>query len=843
MDKSLTEKYDEYLWAKSDPFVSLSTHMLCVGICAQVFISASSSAGTLAFLKESFGYSAEQVNNIIGYICSLHDIGKAHPLFQMEVEKQYTKWKEAGFGELFQNEIRTGLFRHEYYSGKILKRIWEDAGIDEETSTLFASIIELHHQKHRPKRIKDPKKAKEWGMIHKQLEGSMSDAFLKGTRLIRPKNVDATCMLITSILILADWIASSSFFDGIEGKTCEEIQAHSRIVIERLGLTSDETKIKCGSFQETWPNIDAPRPVQLVCEELDPSALLTIIEAPMGEGKTEAALFYAARTCEYYNKSGLYMALPTQATSNQIHQRINGLLASHGIHGARLLHGTANLFEKVDHFQTEDDFEAMKWMRPLRMGLLAENGVGTVDQIMAAVLLSRFSMIRFAGLENKVLIIDEIHAYDMYMSEIIEKLLRWCRAMNIPVLLLSATLQESQKKRYLNCFAAKTMDTSKSYPLLTQVLPKGDLIEKEAQASSVKEIEFTAERTGYDSDMIAAMAMEKVAEGGCIALILNTVKHAQEVFIACQRAKSEDVDIMLFHGRFPIGRRKDIESVCVRKFGKERDQRPSKAILVATQVVEQSIDLDFDGMITEIAPIDLLLQRSGRVHRHPCNARPEKMSHPQIAVLLPDGTETSDIKARFGSSGVIYEPFILSNTEAIIDSGLKMEIPNDVRAVIEKAYNNVTAENIQSHLSMLMEQGLMKNKADACIYTEPQEDTFFPIERPFPFTYTSNDDGFEETVEASTRLGNDQIRIAFCSKEEYEAVKNGTDNINTDRSIYMNSVSVLLHPSRIEDPNVLKVRKGMLRGMYLLDGEEYAVMNNYKIHNDTDLGVSWEVME
>ncbi len=817
--------------------------MLCVGICAQVFISAPSSASTLAFLKESFGYSAEQVNCIIGYICSLHDIGKAHPLFQREAEKWYTKWKEAGFGKLFQNEIKTEPFRHEYYSGKILKRIWEDSGIDEDTSTLFASIIELHHQKHRPNRIKDPKKKEEWGIIQKQLEGRMSDYFLKGTRLIRPNNVDATCILITSILILSDWIASSSFFDEIEGKSCEEIQTHSKIVIERLGMISDKARIRCGSFKETWPNIDEPRPVQLICEELDPSALLTIIEAPMGEGKTEAALFHAARTCQYYNKSGLYMALPTQATSNQIHHRINGLLTSHGIHGARLLHGTAKLFEEVDHFQTEDDAEAMKWMRPLRMGLLAENGVGTVDQVMAAVLLSRFSMIRFAGLENKVLIIDEIHAYDMYMSEIIEKLLKWCRAMQIPVVLLSATLQDSQKKRYLDCFAAKNTDTSKSYPLLTQVLPKGDLIEKEVQASSTKEIIFTAKRTGYDPEMIAAGAMEKVANGGCIAVILNTVKHAQEVFTACQKAKSEDVDILLFHGRFPVGRRQEIESECVRKYGKERDERPSKGILVATQVVEQSIDLDFDGMITEIAPIDLLLQRAGRVHRHPYNARPEKMSHPEITVLLPDETEASDIKKRFRSSGVIYEPFVLSNTEEIIDRGLKMTIPHDVRAIIEKSYNNVTAENIQSRFSMLLEQGLMKNKADACIYTEPQEDTFFAIEKPFPFTFTSNDDGFEETVEASTRLSDNQIRIAFCTEDQFDAVKNGENNIKMDRSIYLNSLSVRLHPGGIEDAMVLKVTKGMLRGMFLLNGEKCAVMNNYKIYNDTDLGVSWEVME
>ena len=839
---SFTDNYDTFLWAKSDPFVSLYTHMLCVGICAQELILAPSSECYLSFLKDSFGYDSGQVKNIIGYVCSLHDIGKAHPLFQRKAEKQYEQWKKGGFGSLFQNEIEIEPFRHEYYSGKILKRIWAESDIDPDASELFASIIELHHQKRKPRRIKEPK-ATEWSFIQRQLECRMSDFFLNNTDLIFPHNTDATGMLITGILIIADWIASSSFFDLVEGKTNDEIRKHSRTVIERLGLISDGTKLKCGSFQETWPDIDEPRPIQQVCEDLDPSAILTIIEAPMGEGKTEAALFFAARVSQYYRKRGFYMALPTQATSDQMHQRINGLLNAHGIREARLLHGNAKLFEEVDHFQTEDDTEAMKWMRPLRMGLLEENGVGTVDQVMAAVLLSRFSMIRFVGLENKVLIIDEIHAYDMYMSEIIGKLLEWCRALQIPVILLSATLQDSQKQRYLKCFAAKSVDTSKGYPLLTQVLPEGDLIEKEARASSIKEIVFISERIGYDPETIADRAMEKVAYGGCIALIMNTVKHAQEVFLACKLIKPEDVELILFHGRFPVGRRKEIESICVRKFGKKRDERPLKGILIATQVVEQSIDLDFDCMFSEIAPIDLLLQRAGRVHRHTCNARPEKMVRPEIVVLLPNELDTNDIKKRFGSSGVIYEPFVLSNTESIIGNGLKIELPNDVRDIIEKAYNSVTAENIKAHFSMMLEQGSMKNKADACIYTDPKEDTFFPIERPFPFILAATDDGYDGNAETATRLGNDQIRIAFCSEDQFKAVKNETDTLEMDRSIYLNSVSVRIYPGDIDEAKAIKAQKGMLRGIYLVNGERYSELGNYRLYNDIDLGVRWEVME
>ena len=840
--KRKTNDYNAYLWAKSDPFTPLYTHMLCVGICAQEYIFAPSSYSTLRFLQSSFDSDAAEVRSLVGYICSLHDIGKAHPIFQRKSEILYAKWKNNGFGDLFLNEIETEPFRHEYYSGKVLKRIWKTKDFDDDTVAIYSTVIELHHQKHRPRRVKEPK-AKEWLNIQSQLEKEMYDVFLWKNHLKHPHNVDAVCILLTSILILVDWITSSSLFGDVKGKTCEELRVHSRYVMRKLGVVSDGFRIKCDSFSDVWPAIIEPRPIQQICEGLDPSALLTIIEAPMGEGKTEASLFHAARTCQYYKKGGLYMALPTQSTSNQMYQRINELLVSHGGQGARLLHGAAKLLEDVRQFHTEDEREAMKWMRPLRLGILAENGVGTVDQVMASVLLSRFSMIRLAGLENKVLIIDEIHAYDMYMSEIIEIMLKWCRALQIPVILLSATLQRSQKKRYLNCFAFESKDISDHYPLLTQVCPNGELVQKKAPATFIKELIFTPIKIGYDPEEIAARALRKVEDGGCIVLIMNTVKHAQEVFLACQKANTESIDLMLFHGRFTVGRRKEIEEMCVSKYGKKRAARPQKGILVATQVVEQSIDLDFDGMISEIAPIDLLLQRAGRVHRHTQSMRPIKMSYPEIEILLPKEIETDEIQKRYGNLGVIYEPFVLSNTEKMLINGMAVKVPDDVRSVIETVYTNVTNDNIQAHFSMIMAQDMQKNKADACIYTEPQENTFFPIERPFPFTYSSTDDGFEETVEVSTRIGSDQIRIAFCSKNQFETIRDGKGSSEIERSIYYNSVSLNIHPRAIVNGQVYRVKKGMLRGIYLLNGEHEAEIGNYKMFNDLELGVSWEVMQ
>ncbi len=626
------------LWAKSSPYMSLWVHSLCTGICMETFLSAKSSAKILRHLSEDFSAEKEKTIRLVSYLASVHDIGKAHPAFQNKNRECWQKVKDAAT-DLFHEEddIVQGSFRHEHYSTRVLNRIWQNRGIPKSICIPLSGVIMLHHQKSGDRfSMQDPKNDV-WIDIQEDLEEKLSGHFLRNTRLKLPVHVDATCMLIASLIILMDWVSSSELFLEAEGMSEEEMWKRASYVLRLYGLISENVFPKIQSFQTQFPKIKNARPLQAACEALSDSASLTIIEAPMGEGKTEAALYMAGRICNAKEGRGIYMALPSQATSNQMHSRIEEMLNGLSYGTARLLHGTSFLEQNLPKtYETEDEAVADQWGRPSRMGFLGADAVGTVDQAMASILRSRFSMLRLAGLSNKVLIIDEIHAYDQYMSQIIETLLRWCCDLDIPVILLSATMRLEQKSRYISCFTSKESTSgAEGYPLITQVLEDGEIKQIPVGASGHYYYRFCPIRMRYDASMSAAIAAEAVKNGGCIAVMANTVAHAQEIYQRIKELADETTMVLLFHSRFTLERRAEIEKQCVNAFGADRSHRPAKGILVATQVVEQSIDLDFDGMISELAPVDLLLQRAGRLHRHRENGRPEGFKEPILKVLIP----------------------------------------------------------------------------------------------------------------------------------------------------------------------------------------------------------------
>ena len=219
--------------------------------------------------------------------------------------------------------------------------------------------------------------------------------------------------------------------------------------------------------------------------------------------------------------------------------------------------------------------------------------------------------------------IDEIHAYDTYMQTIIERLLSWCRALSVPVILLSATLPQGKKQSLISAYMGKNASESNrsfssDYPLITYIDGNHTVKQEPVREVYMRRC-FAIETRSYydDAERTAELAISQAATGGCICVLVNTVKKAQRVY-SCLRDKCHRTDLMLFHARFPAGTRREIEKRCISSFGKEQQNRPKAAILVATQVMEQSIDADFDAMITDLAPIDLLLQRMGRVHRFEC---------------------------------------------------------------------------------------------------------------------------------------------------------------------------------------------------------------------------------
>ncbi|MBR6186628.1 MAG: CRISPR-associated helicase Cas3' [Clostridia bacterium] len=838
------------LWAKSNPPKNLLTHMLETGCCAEAFLSAPSSRSALSFLTEQWHCEKEDAVAFSAYLAALHDLGKAMPHFQRQNEQWYEQVKGTELGDLLPAQP-TERIEHEHFSALIIKDIWKKNKQKIRLYRPYACVLSLHHQRMDTtiRRLAIPDA---WVPIQEALEAEIRQAFNPPEHLMAPDCMDAVCVFLTGFVILCDWVASSASFDDMpraEGNDLTAVRERARKTLEAYGLIEHELPGAVPSFTDLWPQIQKPRDIQKLSGQLNAAAPLTIIEAPMGEGKTEAALYLAQRMRAAWNKRGIYVALPTQATSNQMYERTRAML--HAIQGgrARLLHGTAflktgNLSVHAEH----DAAEAERWfISPLRMGLLDENGVGTVDQAMAGVLLSRFSVLRLLGLTEKVLIIDELHAYDAYMQEILQALLSWCRALRIPVILLSATLQNSQREAYLSCFAgpAPLPALSSAYPLITQVDENGRLSEFEAEAAMHATYAFRPLRLGEDCAAIARHAVSRIQGGGCFCVLVNTVKRAQDVYRALLEIKDTDTETLLFHARFPMGRREEIEQTCLNRFGKGPEaNRPRKAILVATQVVEQSLDLDFDGMLTELAPIDLLLQRAGRVHRHRERVRPQGLEEPAIQVILPEEGAPSDLEKRYGNSGFVYAPFLLNNTEHLIENGMDIRVPGEVRAVIARVYEQVTPENRTAWQERAFHQQLMHANAKGSAFPVPDDDIFFADESKPEFLRLEADDGFEPAARASTRLGEPTVRVAFSTPDLLEAAIKERLTESQRKEILLSSVSLparKLPTAFLQDEKIwYRMKKSALRGCYVSADCDIIKTETFVLVNDRNLGVLYE---
>ena len=837
-----------FLWAKTNPYKQLLPHMIDVGCCSKAYLESPAASALLAFLAEQWKCTDKEAIAFTAYLCALHDIGKATPQFQMQSEEQLQRLRESPIRDILP-DVKLPPVRHEYLSGRIAKRIWKDRGADICVRDAYSCILTLHHQKPDESDRRKPKVPEEWQCIQDELEKQVCTVFSCSGNLPASGDLDPVCILLTGILILSDWVASSGPFDTLPVMVdgyAEKSTAIAETVMKKYGLVEDHRIRPVSSFQNMWPTIVTPRDIQYKCEALQPRAPLTIIEAPMGEGKTEAALYAAVRAAQSRGKRGLYVALPTQATSNQMYGRFDRMLEEIGGGNTRLLHGTAFLLKEEKEVQSEDAVEAEKWLGTARMGLLDENGVGTVDQAMGSVLLARFSVLRLLGLANKTLIIDELHAYDAYMSEIIESLLRWCRSLSIPVILLSATLQDSQRKRYLSCFMDSTYmpALSGSYPLITQVTENGKIIQTEANASMQTEYHFQTVRFGEDEEAIAQFAVEKVRKGGCYCILANSVRRAQATFRQLQTAADPDTKLFLFHARFPMAVRESIEKECIAMFGKDPGSvRPAKAILVATQVVEQSLDIDFDGMISELAPIDLLLQRAGRVHRHRGRKRPEGFANPVVHVVLPEDGASKDPEDRFGLSGYIYAPFLLYNTEKLLGAGKAMKVPDDVRQVIAQVYEQVTEENLKAWQGRAFTQQLMAANADRVAYPPPEKDYFFPTQSHPEYEDLNIDDGFDPSARAATRLGEPTFRIAFTDSKHLEVAKAGHLTKEQQKMILLSSVTLRATPGILKELaacNIFRIPRGALCGCFVTDEESMVTIGNRKLINDPTIGIYWE---
>lgn len=486
-------------------------------------------------------------------------------------------------------------------------------------------------------------------------------------------------------VILADWIASRCDAPVLAGG--EETEAE-RLIKEagfrRLPLQNGK------SFEEIFGF--KPRKAQTMLLEAYAGPGVYVLEAPTGCGKTEAALGLAFQALKAGDASGIYFALPTQLTSNRAHERVEEAVERFLGESAdvRLTHSGARL-----HGQRMGKEAAPGgiWYTSARLGLLAPFGVGTVDQALLAILSTRFRQVRLSGLCGKVVILDEIHSYDAYTLELISRLVNTLEAMGAVVIILSATLTHAALKKIVGFD-----DVPKSQGVVALTVKTAIGIRKldddEAQAHPVT-IRLLEHNHAEDDAFAAAVA--KARSGMQVLWIENSVAAAQRIY---RRCASEGISVGLLHSRFRVADRESNEQHWTDIFGKKgKTTRASQGrILVGTQVLEQSLDLDADFMVTRLAPLDLLVQRFGRLWRHAETVRPAVCKRAEAWVLavpeepgkspaLDDGTEQS-----YGVSGRIYHPYYLMRTletlKASVSQSAILNLPNDVRHLLAAVFDD-----------------------------------------------------------------------------------------------------------------------------------------------------------
>ena len=706
-----------FLWAKKrvtedgEIHHPLLFHMLDVGWVAGELWSRVLHGATRSFFMTELGFPEEEAMAWICFLAALHDTGKASPAFQRQSDEITRLLQTQGFPfQRFAERCPHGIITADVLAA-LLQDLCKPTEFPRELGKTLGLTVGGHHGVFDGGKSKPGQRGTEqaWIDARRELITLLAQLFSVSTTAIpRFSQSRAFYILLAGLTCVADWIGSNEQYFPYEPSGTDPTQyvilARQRATeaVRAVGWADWRPPRTTAIFGNLFPFIKNPRPLQDQVTTLAPSLSglpsLVIIEAPMGEGKTEAAIFLADYWGATRQQQGCYFALPTQATSNQMFGRVNRFLTTRYptervstqlVHGANLL--SEEFRELLLQTYPEDGGSGAEergrvtveeWFLPKKRALLAPFGVGTIDQALLTVLQTRHFFVRLFGLAHKTIIIDEVHAYDTYMSVLLERLLEWLRALGCSVILLSATLPAWKRRNLLLAFSGKEPVQTGKYPRITWV-----------SGEDAGTIGFPADQQKrltlhHLSDDVAELVhalREAIADGGCIAVVCNTVGRAQNVYRALKEAWIVEPEVLyLFHARFPFDERDEREKIALSAFGKE-GQRPQSAILVATQIIEQSLDLDFDLMVTDLAPADLVLQRAGRIHRHE-RVRPARLMLPSLWLRMPSMGD--EHVPDFGPSERIYDRYILLRSYLALKDRKRIQVPEDLEIIVEEVYGD-----------------------------------------------------------------------------------------------------------------------------------------------------------
>ena len=559
-------------------------------------------------------------------------------------------------------------------------RTWGYSHGRDETWQSWSQVAGVHHGKRTQSAAQEPcfpYGGQSWSAERSKLLEVLIEAF---GPLPEKSPTPESLWLAAGLTTVADWIGSNENWFPAEGlpQTADH-GACARYALEDAGFAIPEVRRGC-SFEDLFPAISSPNEMQAVVHELADRPGLFILEAPMGTGKTEAALYAAYRLMAAGHHHGVYFALPTRLTSNRLRSRLAAFIdQAFGVGaGARLVHGQAWL---ADQYPGGEELRpGGAWFAPIKRALLYPFGVGTIDQALLAVMNVKHGFVRAFGLAGKVVILDEVHSYDAYTGTLIKHLVDCLLRLECTVMILSATLTREKRNEFFS--GADRHGKAEAYPLITHQ-SGNEVTTRTTPPPASRRVEC---RYVPDSLItLADQAADLADSGQCALWICNTVARSQRAFGLVKSTVREGIEVGLLHSRFPPWRRDELETLWLSRLGKEGD-RPSGCVLVATQVVEQSVDIDGDMLITDLAPTDMLLQRMGRLWRHPREGRTGRATCLIAGNRLSSARDQRELKELVGSSGYVYAPYVLWRSYTVWQDRPEVLLPDEIRTLLEATY-------------------------------------------------------------------------------------------------------------------------------------------------------------
>lgn len=669
-DINLAMPRHEDCWAKTTkdnrPGINVRDHCLNVGCVAEALLD----------------LLPQQLRNLLppsaATLAALHDIGKVSPGFQ----KKCPDW-------LVRYPLPHGI--HEEDHAKISQfTVREMLG----TSRLhqWAAIVGAHHGKLKGRLSHEP-----WEDERRRLAKELIAQFGP----LPDRDVEDAVLWFTAGLIsVADWIGSDEVHFPQETKWDIDERRRRAAAALRTNRWKRITVGKSLSFPQLFPGFTA-NDLQDATMKIVSRPGVYVVEGPMGCGKTEAALAAAYHVMAKGMARGLYFGLPTQVTSNRIHERVQPFVdrMCNDAEPVRLAHSASWLADTAPPLRlraASPDSEAAEhvrvgrsWFASAKRALLAPFGVGTIDQALLGIVAAKHFFVRQFGLAGKVVILDEVHTYDLYTSTLIDAVVKGLRELQCTVIILSATLTEKRRRELLGL--SDDQPVSAAYPLVSGVA--ASLIEQPCRLPPPKSILVRAVTGALPVEDVMAQAQR----GACVLWIRSTVDEAQETYRALQSANFQGgPPVGLLHSRFPFFRREELEADWMSRLGKDSTNRPAGCVLVATQVAEQSVDIDADLLITDLAPTDMLLQRIGRLWRHERGSRP--CPKPQVWIQMPTLDEgelntatEKELRQALGKSARVYAPYVLLRSLLQWRKRATITLPSEIRPILEATYADPAA--------------------------------------------------------------------------------------------------------------------------------------------------------